>query len=163
MIPKPNATDHDYPVGTWVEYGTSGPHGGDRLGVIVMEQRQYGQDGYLIQPLSGGADEGTLPSVYPGRMIHGEWQPHRWERRGGHHGWGRTYAEIGPGGVHLGPVDDGSEQLRLVPVAEAVAGLFAYARSLGPGTPACGVWEQRALAMARRFGVTLKGSSGGDR
>ena len=154
MIPKPNATDHDYPVGTWVEYGTSGPHGGDRLGVIVMEQRQYGQDGYLIQPLSGGADEGTLPSVYPGRMIHGEWQPHRWERRG-RAGWGKTYADLGPGGVHLVPVDDGTGDPRLVTVPEAVAGMLAYARTLGPGTPACGQQEQNALALARRFGYTI--------
>jgi hypothetical protein len=33
--------------------------------------------------------------------------------------------------------------------AEAARGLIRYARSLGPGTPACGVWEQRALALLR--------------
>ena len=39
--------------------------------------------------------------------------------------------------------------------AEAVAGLFRYARSLGPGTPAAGVAEQRAIALAREHGLTV--------
>lgn len=30
--------------------------------------------------------------------------------------------------------------------AEARAGMMRYARSLGPGTAACGVWERRALS-----------------
>lgn len=32
---------------------------------------------------------------------------------------------------------------------QAAAGIAAYARSLGPGTPACGVWERKALEMLR--------------
>jgi hypothetical protein len=36
-----------------------------------------------------------------------------------------------------------------VPIGEAAAGLMRFARSLGPGTPACGVWEQRALELLR--------------
>ena len=37
--------------------------------------------------------------------------------------------------------------------AEAVAGLQRYARSLGPGTPACGEWERRAIELARTGAV----------
>lgn len=33
--------------------------------------------------------------------------------------------------------------------AEAAAGVQRYARSLGAGSAACGVWERRAVAMAR--------------
>lgn len=33
--------------------------------------------------------------------------------------------------------------------AEAAAGMVRYARSLGPGSPACGEAERRALAMLR--------------
>lgn len=36
-----------------------------------------------------------------------------------------------------------------VPAAEAMAGLIRFARSLGPGTPACAVLEQRAIELAR--------------
>lgn len=43
--------------------------------------------------------------------------------------------------------DVDAEQLREVPRAEAAAGLVRYARSLGPGTPACGVGERRALEL----------------
>jgi hypothetical protein len=34
-----------------------------------------------------------------------------------------------------------------VPAAEARAGVLRYARSLGPGTPACGEWEWKALEI----------------
>lgn len=34
-----------------------------------------------------------------------------------------------------------------VSVTEAQAGMIRYARSLGPGSPACGVWERRALEL----------------
>jgi hypothetical protein len=34
-----------------------------------------------------------------------------------------------------------------VTVAEAAAGMVRYARSLGAGTPACGVYERRALEI----------------
>lgn len=94
MKTSPNQQDHRFVPGDRVEYGTSGPYGGDRLGVIVFERRQYGQDGYLVQPLSGGADEGTLPEVYPARMIHGYEQPERWEYRRETNRYGRTYAEV---------------------------------------------------------------------
>lgn len=40
-----------------------------------------------------------------------------------------------------------------VPPAEAAAGMIRYARSLGPGTAACGEIERQALAL-------LKGSAG---
>ena len=33
--------------------------------------------------------------------------------------------------------------------AEAAAGVQLYARSLGAGTAACGVWEQRAVELAQ--------------
>jgi hypothetical protein len=36
-----------------------------------------------------------------------------------------------------------------VPRAEAVAGMIRYARSLGPGSPACGEAERQALELAR--------------
>jgi hypothetical protein len=91
---QPNQEDHRFAPGDKVEYGTSSPYGGDRLGAVVREARQYGQDGYLVQPLSGGADEGTLPSVYPGRMVHGPMQPQRWEYRPATGRYGRTYAEV---------------------------------------------------------------------
>lgn len=32
---------------------------------------------------------------------------------------------------------------------EAAAGIMRYARSLGAGTPACGVYEERALKILR--------------
>lgn len=34
-----------------------------------------------------------------------------------------------------------------VTVDEARAGMVRFARSLGPGTPACGEWERKALAL----------------
>lgn len=44
--------------------------------------------------------------------------------------------------VHVG-------MAREVSRAEAAAGLVRYARSLGPGTAACGEYERRALALLR--------------
>lgn len=41
--------------------------------------------------------------------------------------------------------DVAADAVIAVPVAEARAGLLRFARSLGPGSPACGVWEQRAI------------------
>jgi hypothetical protein len=43
--------------------------------------------------------------------------------------------------------DVDADELREVPRAEAAAGMVRYARSLGPGTPACGVFERRALEL----------------
>ncbi len=43
--------------------------------------------------------------------------------------------------------DVDAEEMREVPRAEAAAGIVRYARSLGPGTPACGVFERRALEL----------------
>lgn len=45
--------------------------------------------------------------------------------------------------------DVDSGQMIEVTRAEAAAGMIRYARSLGPGTPACGAWEQRALEMIK--------------
>jgi hypothetical protein len=45
--------------------------------------------------------------------------------------------------------DVNSGQMIEVTRAEAAAGLLRYARSLGPGTPACGVYEQRAIELAK--------------
>jgi hypothetical protein len=42
-----------------------------------------------------------------------------------------------------------SDQMTEVTPAEAAAGMMRYARSLGPGTAACGVWERRALELLR--------------
>jgi len=48
----------------------------------------------------------------------------------------------------LVPVFDmDADQVILVPLAEARAGMVRYARTLGPGSPAAGVWEQRALSL----------------
>ena len=90
MNPKANASDHR-PVGSRVEYGMGGKHGPDKLGWVIMEQRQYGEDGYLIQPLNPGPGEGTYPSVWPARMVQ-DWQPIRWRAEGGR--WRRTYLEL---------------------------------------------------------------------
>jgi len=38
---------------------------------------------------------------------------------------------------------------RQVSRAEAAAGMLRYARSLGRGTPACAVYERRAVEVAR--------------
>jgi hypothetical protein len=40
-------------------------------------------------------------------------------------------------------------KLVTVTVAEAQAGLIRYARSLGPGTPACAEWERKAIEFGR--------------
>jgi hypothetical protein len=45
--------------------------------------------------------------------------------------------------------DEANDQVIEVTRAEAAAGLMRLARSLGPGTPVCGEWERKALAMAR--------------
>lgn len=45
--------------------------------------------------------------------------------------------------------DEENDQVIAVSRAEAAAGMLCYARSLGPGTPACAVWEQRALEILR--------------
>ena len=45
--------------------------------------------------------------------------------------------------------DEQADEIREVTRKEAAAGLMRFARSLGPGTPACGEWERKALAMAR--------------
>ncbi len=39
------------------------------------------------------------------------------------------------------------EEMRELSRAEAAAGMVRYGRSLGPGTPACGVAEQHALGL----------------
>lgn len=93
---KPNEADHRFSTGAMVEYGTSSPHGGDRLGEVRNEAREYGRDGYLIQPLSVSPGDGTLPSVYPAHMVQ-PWKPERWtwDRKAGPYGsYVRTYAEI---------------------------------------------------------------------
>ena len=45
--------------------------------------------------------------------------------------------------------------------AETVAGLFRYARTLGPGTPAAGVAEQRAIELAQQHGLSRLSPRGG--
>ena len=45
--------------------------------------------------------------------------------------------------------DVDTDESREVTVQEAAAGMVRYARSLGPGTPACGEVERRALALLR--------------
>lgn len=47
-----------------------------------------------------------------------------------------------------------TESIRSVPVVEAFAGMMAYAMSLGAGSPAAGVAMRRALAFARKHGLT---------
>jgi hypothetical protein len=50
--------------------------------------------------------------------------------------------------------DVASGRSREVPVAEAVAGMVRYGRSLGEPSPAACVAISRALAFARAHGVT---------
>lgn len=50
--------------------------------------------------------------------------------------------------------DEENDEVIRVSRAEAAAGMLRFARSLGPGTPACAVWEQRALEIA--LGGTFK-------
>ena len=45
--------------------------------------------------------------------------------------------------------DDDAQEHREVTRAEAAAGMVAYARTLGPGTPACGEVERAALNVLR--------------
>lgn len=50
------------------------------------------------------------------------------------------------------------ERIESMPVRQAAAGIIAYARrELGAGTPACGVWEQRAIEMLAAAGYTPTG------
>ena len=42
-----------------------------------------------------------------------------------------------------------TDELVEVTVAGAAAGMIRYARSLGPGSPACGEVERQALALLR--------------
>jgi hypothetical protein len=46
-------------------------------------------------------------------------------------------------------VNDGTDTVLWVTRAEAAAGLVRFARSLGPGTAACGEGERQALAVLR--------------
>ncbi len=46
--------------------------------------------------------------------------------------------------------DVASDTLIEVTVAEAAAGLVRYARTLGPGTPVCGGYEERAVALVTK-------------
>lgn len=45
--------------------------------------------------------------------------------------------------------DVDSDAMRELPIAEAAAGMARYARSLGPGSAACGEVERQALEMLR--------------
>jgi len=91
MKNSPNTSDHRFRPGDRVEYGTSTPQGGDRLGEVVREHREYGQDGYLIRPLSGGPGDGYLLSVYPARMVMA-WTESRWAYDLASNSYHRTYA-----------------------------------------------------------------------
>lgn len=43
--------------------------------------------------------------------------------------------------------DEQAGEARELPVAEVAANMVAYARSLGPGTAACGEIERQAIAL----------------
>lgn len=43
--------------------------------------------------------------------------------------------------------DTESGEITDVSPAEAAVGMIRYARTLGPGTPACGEYERKALAL----------------
>lgn len=45
--------------------------------------------------------------------------------------------------------DVNTDEIREVPLTEAAAGMIRYARTLGPGTPACGEVERQALELLR--------------
>lgn len=79
--------------GDRVEYGTSGPHGGDRLGEVVQLGRRYKQDCALIRPLSLTPGDGYLPDWYPLHMVQ-PWHPERWAYNSRRNTWSHTYAEI---------------------------------------------------------------------
>jgi hypothetical protein len=51
--------------------------------------------------------------------------------------------------------DTETEEPRVVTFAEASAGMLRYARTLGPGSPACGEFERRALALLRGLGAPV--------
>lgn len=59
---------------------------------------------------------------------------------------------VSPGMVLVWAGDDDRGGYIEVTVQEAAAGMMRYARTLGPGTPACGVVEQRALELLRSHG-----------
>ena len=80
-------------TGDRVEYGTSSPLGGDRLGEVLRLARRYRQDCALIVPLSVTPGDGTLPDWYPLHMVQ-PWQPGRWACDPVTGNWRRTYAEI---------------------------------------------------------------------
>ena len=46
-------------------------------------------------------------------------------------------------------VDNGTDEVLQVTVAEAAAGMVRYARTLGPGTPACGEVERQAMQLLK--------------
>ena len=77
---QPNQSDHRFRLGDYAEVG-AGPMPGDRLVEIAREARQYGQDGYLVRPLSGQPGDGMLPWVQPGRMLQ-PFHPERWRCNG---------------------------------------------------------------------------------
>lgn len=45
--------------------------------------------------------------------------------------------------------DVASDRMTEVTTAEAAAGMMRYARTLGPGSAACGEWERRAVELLR--------------
>jgi hypothetical protein len=53
----------------------------------------------------------------------------------------------------------GDEETEVAPL-EAVTLLFAYGESLGMGTPACGVVQEKALGLCRAFGLHVPGTLG---
>jgi len=75
--------------GDRAEYGTPGPHGGDRLGEIQRAQRRYRQDGYWIIPLPLTPGDGCLPDWYPACTV-APWQPQRWAYDARCNTWSRT-------------------------------------------------------------------------
>jgi hypothetical protein len=44
--------------------------------------------------------------------------------------------------------DEAAAEYKAVTRSEAALGLFRYAGTPGPGTPACAVWTERAIGMA---------------
>jgi hypothetical protein len=82
-------------AGARVEYGTFGPGGGDRLGEIQRAQRQHGQDGYLVIPLSLTQGDGFLPMWYPASRVK-PWQRARWSYDAVRNAWSRVMAAADP-------------------------------------------------------------------
>jgi hypothetical protein len=58
-----------------------------------------------------------------------------------------------PGTPMMMVYDVESDSMIEVTVADQVAGMIDFARSLGPGTPACAVWERRAIELATEHGL----------